>query len=525
MSLAWVLNPTKKPRRTNSDRAPGDCSSPANHASTSLVIGPDRHLNERRAAADKVMGTDMKLSIIIPAYNEEGAIAAIIERTLAAREIIVQYGDHLPFTSRSGVKGEGAGGPRTRAGSRMTTDEARVDDVELIVVSDGSTDRTAEIASRYADIKLIVFPTNRGYGAAIQRGFEESTGEVVGFLDADGTCDPAFFAPLCSALLDEGASVAIGSRMHAKSRMPRLRRLGNRAYALILSTLSNRVVTDTASGMRVIRRDVLPQLCPLPHGLHFTPAMSARVLMDEHLKIIECPMPYEERIGQSKLHVVRDGVRFLRTIFEMSLMWRPARFFLAAALLCLSIMTVLAAHPIEMWLREGRFGEDMIYRLLFCSLLGTCGAMLLSTATLCELLQRYWEDEAAPRSFFAALLERLHTWQGFVASTALAAPLLGWLVGRGIWTRLTAGFVNLHWGRIVLAGLVAFTLVELLVTVLTANLIRFHSARKSFANPKHAAKRRAADVLASARRRREIDDPPSSAMSEPRVAESAVLAT
>ena len=230
----------------------------------------------------------MKLNIVIPALNEEDAIASIIERSLAARHTIIQ--------------------------------DSPVIDVEIIVVNDGSTDRTAEIAARYDDVRLISFEKNRGYGAAIKRGFAESSGEIVGFLDADGTCDPVFFATLCRALLEERAAIALGSRLGPDSQMPRVRRLGNRVYALILSALSNRVVTDTASGMRVIRREMLRHLYPLPDGLNFTPAMSARALMDNRLKIVECPMAYKERIGESKLHVVKDGMRFLRTIFEMTLM-------------------------------------------------------------------------------------------------------------------------------------------------------------------------------------------------------------
>jgi glycosyltransferase involved in cell wall biosynthesis len=106
----------------------------------------------------------MKLSIVIPAYNEEEGIASIIERGLAAREQIAH--------------------------------SSPVHEVEIIVVSDGSTDRTVEIARGFDDIQLITFEKNRGYGAAIKRGFEESSGELVGFLDADGTCDPRFFATL-----------------------------------------------------------------------------------------------------------------------------------------------------------------------------------------------------------------------------------------------------------------------------------------------------------------------------------------
>src|SRR3954453_2037528 len=98
-----------------------------------------------------------KLTVVIPALNEEGAIASTISRCLAAREEI-----------------------------KLATDV----DVEIIVVSDGSTDRTVEIASEFDAVDLIVFEKNRGYGAAIKEGFAKGSGELVGFLDADGTCDP-----------------------------------------------------------------------------------------------------------------------------------------------------------------------------------------------------------------------------------------------------------------------------------------------------------------------------------------------
>ncbi|HNQ24319.1 MAG TPA: glycosyltransferase family 2 protein [Phycisphaerae bacterium] len=388
----------------------------------------------------------MKLSIVIPAYNEEQAIAAIIRRCLDARATIAR---HAPVT-----------------------------DVEVIVVSDGSTDRTADIAASFADVRLIVFEKNRGYGAALKRGFEESTGELVAFLDADGTCDPNFFAPLCSALIEQEAAVALGSRMGPHSRMPRLRRLGNRAYAFILSLLSNRVATDTASGMRVIRRDALPRLYPLPDGLHFTPAMSARVLMDDELRLVEVPMPYEERVGESKLHVWRDGVRFLRTILEMTLMWRPARMFMACAGLCLTLMVLLAMHPIEMWVARGHLEEGMIYRLLFCSLLGTVGVTLLSAGVLADHVHRLVSGRPTPRTFLGAALGAVYTFRGVLVVTLAAIPLLVWLIGPGIRTRLTEGYVAIHWSRVVLAGLIAFGGVQMTVTGLLATILRFHAARR-----------------------------------------------
>ncbi len=388
----------------------------------------------------------MKLTIVIPAYNEEEAIAAIIERTLAARSVIM---------SRSPVR-----------------------DVEIIVVSDGSTDDTVRIASQYDGVRLIVFERNRGYGAAIKRGFEEGTGDLVGFLDADGTCDPDFFADLCTAVVEHDAAVALGSRLGDGSRMPRVRRLGNRIYALILSVLSNKPVTDTASGMRVIRRDVLDQLYPLPDGLNFTPAMSARVLMDDRMRIVELPMSYEERVGQSKLNVLRDGVAFLQTIGQMALVWRPMRMFWAAAVACLFVMSVLLAGPFESWLRFGKLGEDMIYRLLFCSLLGSFGAVLVSATVLSYALRDLLDERPAPRTFFTLLLDRVYTLKGCAVAGALLAPLLAWLIGAGVLTYLTERAVYIHWSRVVLAGLLVFALSQMMVTTLLANVIRFHVPRR-----------------------------------------------
>ena len=134
----------------------------------------------------------MKLTVVIPALNEEDAIGSTIERTLEAREHIV------------------ANSP--------------VDAVEIIVVSDGSTDGTAEIARGYKRVKLIEFERNRGYGAAIKEGFKQGSGELVSFLDADGTCDPRFFATLAAAIVESDAAVAIGSRLGRRRHSARLQR-------------------------------------------------------------------------------------------------------------------------------------------------------------------------------------------------------------------------------------------------------------------------------------------------------------
>ena len=102
----------------------------------------------------------------------------------------------------------------------------------------------------------------------------------------------------------------IGSRMAgAESQMPAVRRLGNRIFAGLVSLISAQSITDSASGMRIFRKSLLERLYPLPDGLNLTPVMSTRAL-HEQLKMVETPIPYSERVGRSKLSVVRDGMLF-----------------------------------------------------------------------------------------------------------------------------------------------------------------------------------------------------------------------
>jgi len=233
------------------------------------------------------------LSVVIPAYNEEGGIADIIRRTLAVKP-------RLP----------GVG----------------VDELELLVVDDGSQDRTAEIAGRIEGVRLIRHTTNRGYGAALKSGFRRASGELFGFLDADGTYPPEHFPELCAAALN-GAELVIGSRMSGPdSKMPLTRRIGNLFFAKLLSLIGQQPVTDTASGMRVFRREVLERVLPLPDGLNLTPVMSTRAI-HEGVVMKELPIPYNERVGRSKLSVVRDGTLFLNSMVWTVLSYNPVRIF------------------------------------------------------------------------------------------------------------------------------------------------------------------------------------------------------
>jgi glycosyltransferase involved in cell wall biosynthesis len=231
------------------------------------------------------------LSVVIPAYNEERGIEEIACRVLAV-------------------------GPELK--------KAGVEELELLVVDDGSKDRTAEVASAIPGVSLIRHPKNKGYGAALKTGFSKARGDLIGFLDADGTYPPEYFPQLCLAALN-GTDLVIGSRMAgADSQMPLTRRIGNFFFATLLTLLGRQKVTDSASGMRVFKREILEQIYPLPDGLNLTPVMSTRAL-HEGISIGEIPIPYSERVGRSKLSVVRDGRIFLQSMVWTALSYNPVR--------------------------------------------------------------------------------------------------------------------------------------------------------------------------------------------------------
>jgi len=241
------------------------------------------------------------LSVIIPALNEERGIRDIIDRVLATDKAL----------KKGGVAG-----------------------LEVIVVDDGSHDQTAAIVEGYLTpeaaileggaVRLIRHGQNRGYGAALKTGLAEARGDLIAFLDADGTYPAEYFPQLCQKAL-AGADVVIGSRMAgAASEMPLMRRVGNFMFAGLITVLGDQRVHDSASGMRVIRREALPALYPLPNGLNFTPIMSLRAI-HEGLSLVEVPIPYRERVGQSKLSVVRDGLRYSYSIIWTALGYNPVR--------------------------------------------------------------------------------------------------------------------------------------------------------------------------------------------------------
>ncbi len=356
----------------------------------------------------------MKLHITIPALNEEASIESIIRRCLEARSFII---GNSPVSS-----------------------------VEVTVVSDGSTDRTVELARQFeGQIRLIVFEQNKGYGAAIKEGWSQSDADLFGFLDADGTCDPRFFADLCRALESEQADVVLGGRLNRNSKMPLVRRIGNAIFATLLSAFAGKRVRDTASGMRVVRRNCLPKLYPLPGGLHFTPAMTARILMSGNLRLTEIDMPYHERDGESKLRIGKDGVRFLKSIIDMVLLYQPWRPLTAVGLASLAVAVALMAMPTLYYLQHRSVQEWMIYRFIVSHLAGTNAVLMLAAAYITGRMTAIALETRRGRDRIAEFL----SWPYFAVVPLALMAFGGALVIPSLLELVRTGATYEHWSRFI----------------------------------------------------------------------------
>ena len=374
----------------------------------------------------------MKLSIVIPALNEEDSIASIIQRTLVAEEYIVS--------------------------------NSQIHSIEIIVVSDGSTDKTVEIAQSFIPkIKLIVFEKNKGYGAAIKTGWSEASGDYLAFLDADGTCEPNFFANLVNLLNQNDADVVLGCRLNKESKMPLIRRVGNFIFAKMLTFLSSNYVKDTASGMRVVKKSSLKDLYPLPDGLHFTPAMSARALLNSDITIAEEDMPYHEREGESKLSVTKDGVRFLKVILSTAFLYRPQIIINVLSILFLLVSFLIMFQPLLNYIESSYIEDWMIYRFIFAEVFGVLSIILFSFSFLLQnavqlslnLNKRNENTQSIAAAFFKSK---------FSLFLGLFFLILGFtFISGSLLDRLESGHTNEHWSRYI-----AFSFFEIIGLLILA---------------------------------------------------------
>ena len=231
--------------------------------------------------------TNINLSIIIPAYNEEASVGKVIS-CLA---------ESFP----------GA---------------------EILVIDDNSTDRTTEVAQQ-AGAKVIQHKYNMGNGAGIKTGARNAKGDVLVFMDADGQHDSQDIVRLLQGITD-GYEMVIGAR-ESDTQASKRRWLGNKLLSRFASLMTGRYIPDLTSGFRAVRAETFRDFIHLlPNGFSY-PTTSTMAYLRSGYPVLFIPIRASQREGKSKIRFVRDGIRFLVVIMKVTTLFSPMRFFFPAS--------------------------------------------------------------------------------------------------------------------------------------------------------------------------------------------------
>ena len=236
------------------------------------------------------------LSLIIPAYNEEAAIGDVVRRACA---VLPQCAERW----------------------------------EVIVVSDCSTDKTAELAAA-AGARVIEHPLNKGYGNSLKTGITSAVFPTVAIIDADGSYPPEELRRLISfaPLFD----MVVGQRMGSQFRGGPFKRAGRRLQLFLVEFTTGTKVPDVNSGLRLFpRAAALNYFDTLCGGFSFTTSITLTMLARDYtVKFV--PISYEPRIGKSHVSYFRDTLRSLQIITHAILKYNPIKAFLPLCFVALA---------------------------------------------------------------------------------------------------------------------------------------------------------------------------------------------
>ncbi len=231
----------------------------------------------------------MRVSVVLPAKNESGAIEQTITKIM-----------NLKLVN------------------------------EVLVVNDGSTDNTAELAER-AGAKVVSHPYSKGNGAAIKTGARNASGEVIVFMDADGQHDPADI-PKLLAEIDKGYDLVVGARQKG-SQASMGRGIANKFYNNLATYMTEHKVEDLTSGFRAVRADKFREfIYLLPNGFSY-PTTSTMAFFRAGYSICYVPIHASQRIGKSHIQPLRDSIRFFLIIFKIATLYSPLKMFFPIAIL------------------------------------------------------------------------------------------------------------------------------------------------------------------------------------------------
>jgi len=260
---------------------------------------------------------------------------------------------------------------------------------KVIVVNDGSTDHTAEIAKRIGAL-VISHERNMGYGAALVTGFKKALelgADIVITLDADGQHDPSYIPELLRPIIEGEADIVIGSRFLANSKVPKYREIGIKAITKLLNITTELKVTDAQSGFRAYSRRALERILPklTERGMSLS-LQILDVIVKNKLRVVEIPAVIKYDVDKpSTKNPLTHGLELVIMLIKNITERKPLLYLGAPGAISLGIGVLFGVHLLWKFNLTGKFSLLNALMVIGASLIGL---LLVTTALILYTIRR-----------------------------------------------------------------------------------------------------------------------------------------